>query len=43
LIEKENQWLLCADNQIIWIIGKRMDNRFKISENTQTIIKIELQ
>jgi tRNA(Ile)-lysidine synthase len=43
LIEKENQWLLCADNQIIWIIGRRMDNRFKISENTQTIIKIELQ
>jgi tRNA(Ile)-lysidine synthase len=43
LIEKENQWLLCADDQIIWIIGKRMDNRFKISENTQTIIKIELQ
>jgi tRNA(Ile)-lysidine synthase len=43
LIDKENQWLLCSDNQIIWIIGKRMDNRFKITENTQTILKIELR
>lgn len=43
LIDKENQWLLCSDNQIIWIIGKRMDNRFKITENTHTILKIELR
>jgi tRNA(Ile)-lysidine synthase len=40
-IEKEKIWLLCnADDQIIWIIGKRLDDRFKITEQTTKIIKI---
>lgn len=42
LSEKEQAWLLCSDNEIIWIIGERMDDRFKITEHTQTILKIEL-
>jgi len=40
LLEKENTWLLCDDNNIVWIIGQRLDNRFRISENTQQILKI---
>jgi tRNA(Ile)-lysidine synthase len=43
LLEKENTWLLCsAKNEIIWIVGKRQDRRFKISENTNNIIKISI-
>jgi tRNA(Ile)-lysidine synthase len=42
IIDKENAWLLCSDNQIVWLVGKRLDNRFKITENTQTILKIQL-
>lgn len=42
LIDKENAWILCSDNQIVWLVGKRMDERFKITENTQTILKIQL-
>ena len=42
LLDKENQWLLCSENQIIWVIGKRADNRFIASETTQQIIKIDL-
>jgi len=42
LSEKEQAWLLCSANEIIWIIGERMDDRFKITEHTQTILKIEL-
>ena len=42
LIEKENTWLLCSENQIVWLVGKRMDDRFKLTENTQTILKLEL-
>mgnify|MGYP005850988789 FL=1 len=42
LIDKENCWLLCSNNQIVWLVGKRLDDRFKITENTQTILKIQL-
>lgn len=42
LSEKEQAWLLSSNNEIIWIIGERMDDRFKITEHTQTILKIEL-
>lgn len=42
IIDKENAWLLCSENQIVWLIGKRLDDRFKVTENTQTIIKIQL-
>lgn len=44
LIEKENVWLLCtAQNEIIWVVDKRFDNRFKITENTTKTLKITLQ
>jgi tRNA(Ile)-lysidine synthase len=42
LPKKEATWLLCSENKIIWIVGERMDDRFKITEHTQTILKIEL-
>ncbi len=42
LHDKEKMWLLCSEDQPIWIVGKRMDNRFKVTENTRTIVKIAL-
>lgn len=41
LIDKENQWLLCSEDKIVWIIGKRADERFKVTENTKKIIAIK--
>lgn len=41
LHEKEDTWLLCSGNKIVWIIGHRIDNRFKISTDTINILKIE--
>ena len=43
LIDKSSQWILCSDNQIVWIIGKRQDERFKVETNTTNIIQITLQ
>ena len=43
LIEKEKTWILCSDNQIVWVIGIRQDERFKIETTTNNILKIELQ
>lgn len=42
LIEKENTWLLCSKNEIVWVIGKRLDNRFKVTKTTSAILKIKL-
>ena len=42
LIDKENTWLLCSENEIVWVIGKRLDNRFKITKTTCAILKIKL-
>jgi tRNA(Ile)-lysidine synthase len=43
LIEKENSWILCSDNQIVWIIGIRQDERFKIENTTKNRLKIQLE
>lgn len=42
LIDKEKQWLLTSNNEIVWVIGKRTDERFLTDETTQNIIKIEI-
>ncbi|UOX33539.1 tRNA lysidine(34) synthetase TilS [Flavobacterium sediminilitoris] len=43
LLEKEEQWLLVSNNEIVWVIGKRADQRFLANENTQNTLKIELK
>ena len=43
LIEKEKAWLLCSDNEIVWIVGIRQDERFKIKNTTKNILKIQLK
>ena len=40
LFDKANTWLLCSGNQIVWIIGKRQDERFKVTEITTKKLKI---
>jgi tRNA(Ile)-lysidine synthase len=41
LIEKENTWLICSNQHILWVVGMRIDERFKITEATKNILKIE--
>ncbi|WP_179338548.1 tRNA lysidine(34) synthetase TilS [Winogradskyella ludwigii] len=41
LIEKENIWLLASNDKVVWIVGMRNDERFKITEATNNILKIE--
>ncbi|KAF2518782.1 tRNA lysidine(34) synthetase TilS [Flavobacterium salilacus subsp. salilacus] len=42
LSEKEDTWFLCSEDKIIWIIGRRADDRFKVTDNTTQILKIEV-
>jgi tRNA(Ile)-lysidine synthase len=41
LREKENTWLLCSGEKIVWVIGMRLDERFKVTDKTQHVIVIE--
>ncbi len=35
IIEKENTWLLCSGEDIVWIVGWRIDDRYKLTGKTQ--------
>lgn len=39
--EKENIWLLCAGNEVAWVIGRRSDERFKVTDQTQSVLHVE--
>lgn len=36
--DKSKRWLLCSGNNIIWVLGVRTDDRFKITKRTQNIL-----
>ena len=42
-IEKQNTWVLVSSGNIVWVIGKRADDRYKVTDHTRTILKIEWQ
>ncbi len=39
--EKENLWVLESDSKIIWVIGHRIDDRFKMTNKTKEVLQIE--
>jgi len=41
--DKENAWILSSGNQLVWVVGKRLDERFKITHQTKKIIRIRLK
>ncbi len=42
LVDKEKQWLLCSNGAIVWVIGRRGDDRFRVTSKTKKILKITL-
>lgn len=41
--EKENQQLALSGEDIIWVIGHRSDNRYRVDKNTKNIIRLRLE
>ena len=39
--DKENIWILCSGGKIAWIVGHRIDNRFRITPKTKQVIQIK--
>lgn len=39
--QKEQQLLLCSEEEIIWIVEKRLDNRFRITDKTKNILIVK--
>ena len=42
LLRKEQQWVLCCGEEIIWLIGERTDNRFRIGASTKRVLTVRL-
>lgn len=43
LADKERVWVLEMNKKIIWIINHRIDDRFKVTDNTREILEIQFQ
>ncbi len=41
--EKKDQFVLLNDGKIVWVIGKRLDDRFKLTSNTKKVLKLCLK
>ena len=41
--QKENTWLLCSGEKIVWVMGMRIDNRFRIDKSTRSVLQIEIR
>ncbi|MFV0346083.1 MAG: tRNA lysidine(34) synthetase TilS [Bacteroidales bacterium] len=39
--KKEKVWLLCNGEQIVWVLGLRLDNRYRITSQTKKILRIK--
>jgi tRNA(Ile)-lysidine synthase len=42
-LQKEAQWILCSGDQIVWVVGKRCDNRFAANETTEEILLMKCE
>ena len=43
LFQKDNQYVACSKGEIIWLVGERTDDRFKITEKTQSALILKIQ
>ena len=42
LFEKENQYVVCAGNEIVWVVNERPDGRFCVTDETKTVLLLSV-
>ena len=42
IIDKQEQWLLCSDVDVVWLVGSRIDERYKLETNTKKVYIAQL-
>jgi len=43
VFDKKNAWLLCSVNDIVWLVGHRIHEAYKLGENTQKVYLVQLK
>ena len=41
LKDKNDAWIILSEDDIVWVVGERSDDRFKITDKSKNIFKIE--
>ncbi|MBO4641904.1 MAG: tRNA lysidine(34) synthetase TilS [Bacteroidaceae bacterium] len=42
LFEKQRQQVVCSGEDIVWVVGRRSDNRYRITPSTKKILKLRI-
>lgn len=41
ILDKESAWLLCSGNDILWLVGERSDDRYRIDKSSKRALVIK--
>ena len=41
--EKEKTWVIEMDRKILWVVGHRIDDRFKVTDKTKTVLQLAIR
>ena len=42
LVDKEEAWLMLSGEDIVWVVGHRIDERYKVTNRTKRILEIRV-
>lgn len=43
MIQKQEAWLLCSNHQIVWIVGERIDHRFRVTDKSTNVLLLTIK
>ena len=38
--ERERQFVLLSGEDIVWVVGRRIDDRYRLTDETETVLRI---